>query len=308
MNKMLPLAEQLGLVYRGGWHLPAQRLWLTGQAPRNGLRFIGYAATLPRNHSKILCHSQLAALWALQTRRVLPLPYAQPVQLGTMALELLPSGIGRGAAMLRLQTRNTTWIFVDGMRLDALPAAEQLSWREAEVLVVYAGPEQANSLNSAELKDKLAKATQELWLLDDPTLALDFASCRDGAEGVRFAPALNALIKRANLTAAAPRPQMPRLAIWPALARARVPAFAANWPSVHWRSPSATPLELKGNGVEQLLFSRATSGEALAQCVLASRIARVLALGPGAQALRDRCQSAACEVEVLHDIEQLRLM
>jgi len=56
------------------------------------------------------------------------------------------------------------------------------------------------------------------------------------------------------------------------------------------------------------LFSRANTGAALADCVRASKIARVLALGPGAESLRARCQSATCQVEVLHDIGQLQLM
>jgi len=306
MNEMLPLAGQLGLVYRGGWHLPVARLWLTGQAPRHGLRFIGHAQARPRNNSKLLCHSQLAALWTLQARRVLPLPYGQPVQLGALALELLPTGVGRGAAMLRVQANHMTWIFVDAMRQDALPSAQQLSWRDADALVVYAAADRQDSLNAIEIQKKLAQASHEVWLLDDATLALDFASCGAATDGVRFAPDLNKLIHLGNL--ATDVPKNPRVVVWPSRARARMPKFAANWPTIHWRTGGAAPLDSTANPQEELLFSRANTGAALADCVRASKIARVLALGPGAESLRARCQSATCQVEVLHDIGQLQLM
>lgn len=307
------------LSVQGGLHLPAARLWLDGNT-RQGIAFVAQHDGLRRRRSRILCSTGVASLLGSGGAAPLAVPYGRPFQLGNLAVELLPAGSSAGAAMLRTRVGDATYLFAGAARPDALPTAEALDLRPADVLVLDAKLAETHLLSVAGLGQTvqqglgLAASGGLLWLVDSPTLALDVLALAGTAQ-VRVAPSLALLARRfirgggALPTARGLGIRRPSdaLCLWPADDLGRLPQAWRDLP--RWLlGEDVGPPVLDRLGCQRgVPFARRASGEQLDALALASGAAHVAAHGAGAAALCARLQGRGVSCSVLAQ-PQLRLV
>ena len=175
--------EAFGLRATGGLHIPAARLWLDGM-PRDGIALRSHLARLPARLHRIVCSPELAALMGKRSPQPLLIPWATPLQLGRLTLELLPAGGGPGTAMLRWHLDGRTHLYAAAARPEHLPTARPMELASADVLVLDAELAELPHVSPAALRERVraqvgasqSGADASVWLFDRRSSALDVAA------------------------------------------------------------------------------------------------------------------------------------
>ena len=137
--------------YHDGLHLKDSPLWFDALESRD-LCFVS-AATIPgaRRHEKIITTSQTAELLgALRTAygagprahepQVLVTPYGRPFSLGSLNLELFPSGYALGADSLLVERGGRRLVYASYINTRRGGVAERLEARRCDVLILPCSP------------------------------------------------------------------------------------------------------------------------------------------------------------------------
>ncbi len=304
---MTVVDELAGVRWRRGLACRLPRLWL--DVPRPGaLCVLTDADVAVPARAKVLATPQAAALAALTAGRALQVPYGQPFQLGAGAVELLPSGASLGGAIARLHGQGQTILAVRSAVLESLPSCAPLELRDADVLLVDAALADTHTHPPSALRALLHAALAgppQVWLLQDPLLALDLALWTDGAP--RLAPTLQRLVERSRLPVLAPRPpgRVPDgVLLWPLAQVARLPLAWRTVPQCAVAEPGQ-PLPAD---VSCLPFSRRPAGAVLDTLVQRASCRAVLAWGAGAESLAQRLTARGQPCHVLRIPFQLPLV
>lgn len=301
----------------GGLHVVGARLGLDGSA-RHGVGFLQAYDGLPHRSARLLCTRTVATLLGSRGAQPLTPPPGRPFQMGRLALELLPAGSSPGAALLRLHHRGRSLLFSAAGRLDPLPTAEPLEWRDADVLVVDASRAEVDLADVAQLVTFVEEAIGEVQAgkrvalrMHEPTVALDVLKLAGGRVPVVLASGLTRLVKRyavagieLPVTVRKPRrPDSPRLV----LELARTPPTDVD---LRWQITPETPTQPSehSKSVRTLGFARHATGRQLDALVRASGIAEVLAFGAQAEALAARLRAEGRTCEILRADAQLTLV
>lgn len=324
---MTQVGEIFGIRSRGGLHLRQARLWLDAGAglrlpppPRTAVTFQAQHDGVRRPPARLLCSTTLAALLGT-TRPPLAIPYGKPFQLGLQAIELLPAGSSPGSAMLRTQVGDRTVLFAGAARLDTLPGATPLEWREADVVVVDAELAATALANLDTLTQAVDRAVVEaangrpvLWRVEQPTVALAVLALVAGRVPVRLAPTLQQLWRRSvaagvllplpgsvRRAVAKPRMAQGRASLWLWPVAGALPAELQGLPTTLVAEDVAPQAMTAANAAQGLGFSRRASGEAVDAIALASGAVDVVAVGRGAAALALRLQAHGLRCWQLQD-------
>lgn len=305
-----------GVSVRGGLHLPAARLWLDGDT-RRGIGFLAQFDGRRRRRSRVLCSPVVAALLGEGGAAPLAVPYGRPFQLGPIAVELLPAGASAGSALLRTHIGAHTYLFAGAARQDALPTAEPLTWRESDVLVLDAEHAETQLLSVDALRHALHEAQALVaagetlvWLLQEPTLALDILALAGADRPVALAPSLARLARRFRRSGGLLPPLRTAgagLLLWPLAEVANLAPAQRNLPRWLVAHDAGAQALAAANCQRGLPFSRRSSGEDLDALALASGAAHVAAFGAGAPALCARLRQRGVSCWAIGE-PQLRLM
>lgn len=296
--------EAFGVRAAGGLHIPAARLWLDG-LPRDGIALRSHLAHLPRRLHRIVCCTELAALMGRRRPQPLVVPWATPLQLGRLTMELLPAGSGPGAAILRWHAGGKTVIYAAAARPEPLPTARALELASADVLVldaelaevVHASPAALRERVEAQVKASLADAEAAVWLFDRRSSALDVAALVGdrlplyGHQGICALAARYAAAKVAlpRLRCSRLRPPRGSLLLWPVRHLATLTRGPAGDLPRFLVQERCDPARMRAVGASDgLALSRRASGDELDQLARISGAADVVAFGAGAAALCGR--------------------
>ncbi len=304
---MAVVDEWAGVRWRRGLACRLPRLWL--DAPRAGaIGLLTDADQTVPPRARVIATPIAASLAGLTAGRALQVPYGQPFQLGAGAVELLPSGASLGGAIARLHAKGQTILAVRSASLDALPSAQPLTLREADVLLLDAELADCAVTTAPALQAHLHNALTgdpQVWLLENPLQALDLLLWSDGA--VRLAPALQRLAGLSGLPILAPQKagrQARGVLLWPLSQVARLPQAWREIPQTALAEPTWVPPP----GVRHLRVSRRLAGDALDAVVREARCETVLAWGLGADVLADRLEATGQTCHVLRIPYQLPLV
>lgn len=137
--------------YHEGLHLRETLLWFDAPEPRE-LSFVS-SASIPGalRHTKIVCTAQTAelleALGSVHGRgrrahepQTLVTPYGRRFSIGTLSLELFPSGFALGAASLLVERAGRRLVYAGHINTRQHPLAERLEARRCDVLVLPCPP------------------------------------------------------------------------------------------------------------------------------------------------------------------------
>lgn len=298
--------ELAGIRWRQGLQARWPRLWLDLPRPRM-LGVLNNADQPVPPRTRVLATPLGAKLANLPSGRSLPVPYATPFQLGQGAVELLPSGTSAGGTLVRLFAKNQAVLVVNTASLQALPSAQPLQLREADVLVVDATLADEPPLDVETVWQALHRRQNQqephIWLLEHPLLTLDLLL--KAQEPLRLAGRLERLAERARQAGLAmpdarkPGRKAQGLLLWPLEQENRLPEA--------WREvPRTVVAEKPRENHDFLRFTRRIAGAHLDELVHASGCKTVLAWGQGAQVLAGRLTGV--ESHVLRVPHQLPLV
>ena len=316
--------EAFGLRATGGLHIPAARLWLDG-LPRDGIALRSHLARLPKRLHRIVCSSELAALMGQRSPQPLVVPWATPLQLGRLTIELLPAGSGPGSALLRWHLDGRTLIYAAAARPEPLPTARPLELAAADVLVLdaelaevaHASPAALQQRVDEQVRASQAGAEATVWLFDRRSSALDVAALVGdrlplyGHQGICDLAAryLAARVALPRLRCTRLRPPLGSLLLWP-LQRISTLASgpAADLPRfLVQESCDAAAIRAAGAS-DGLALARRASGVELDLLARRSGAADVVAFGAGAAALCERLERDGLRAWHLMQDPQLALV
>ncbi|MCA9809346.1 MAG: MBL fold metallo-hydrolase, partial [Candidatus Dadabacteria bacterium] len=132
--------------YDKGIHLKGTDLWFDSGRKRE-LSFVSSAAVEgPFNSEKIIATPETVRLLEgrMKNPAALACPYGRPFSLGSVRVELIPSGSMLGSAQICVEKDGKTIIYTGDISLESLRTAKPAQVRECDVLVLkctYAAPE-----------------------------------------------------------------------------------------------------------------------------------------------------------------------
>lgn len=237
------------MAWRDGVHLTGTPIWCDARRRRD-VCFVSSAERVGRaGHGQLIGSPLTLALLDAREGGHLGVPLLRKFTLGTLRLELIPSGRGPGAAALHVDAGGRRVLYAGPVRAEAPPAAlatEPAGVRSCDAVAVAAPfgdprhsfPPLADAVAAtlAWTRAQLAASRHALLLADTALDALEIAACL-AAEGVPLAGdrAVRDLARRASggagpaaLPAAAAAPKLaiaapgkePRATVWRAADRA----------------------------------------------------------------------------------------
>lgn len=316
--------EAFGLRATGGLHIPAARLWLDGM-PRDGIALRSHLTRLPGRLHRIVCSPELGALMGRRSPQPLLIPWATPLQLGRLTIELLPAGGGPGTAMLRWHLDGRTHLYAAAARPEHLPTARPMELASADVLVLDAELAELPHASPAALRERVRAqvyasrggAEASVWLFDRRSSALDVAAIISdqlplyGHRGICALASryLAAGVALPRLRQGRRRPPPGSLLLWPRDRLAtldRGPAAALPRLLVQERCDAAAIASV--GAFDGVALARRAAGSELDRLAQASGAGDVVAFGAGAAALCQRLQGQGRRTWQLVDDPQLALV
>ena len=236
-------AAAASAVWRDGVHLVGTPVWCDARRRRDVCFASAYGRVGRVGHGQLIATPQTLAMVAAEGTGHLGVPLRRRFSLGTLQLELLPSGHALGAAALRVELEGRTALYAGAVQPRSVGLAEPGEVRTADCLVVaapYGAPEHVfppPAQVATELAHWVAAAAPRghvLLLVSDELKALDVAAVLAAASvEVSALPALRTLARRARAAVAAVpelRPisrERPSVIVAPLNQRARVHAELA---------------------------------------------------------------------------------
>lgn len=178
------------MTWRDGVHLTGTPIWCDARRRRD-ICFVSAADRLPRaGHGQLIGTPLTLALLAAKGDGDLAVPIHQRFTLGTLRLELIPSGRGLGAAALFVDLGGRTTLYAGAVRPQRGGAGDAAEVRACDALVVGAPFGEAHHVfpRLTDVMDQTAGwATSELALERRPVLF-----CDSPLDGLELALALTA--------------------------------------------------------------------------------------------------------------------
>lgn len=196
-------------VWRDGVHLTGTPVWCDARRRRDVCFVSAHGRVGRAGHGQLIATSETLALVGALGSGHLGVPVRRRFSLGQLQLELLPSGYGLGAAVLRVEVGGRVAMYAGAVTPQSLGLAEPSEVRPADCLVVaapYGSPEHVFPdpavvvANLVDWVQQTAARSNLLLLVSTDLKALDLAAvlARAGIE-CSAAPALRQLTKRARV-------------------------------------------------------------------------------------------------------------
>jgi putative mRNA 3-end processing factor len=221
---MVPTAP---VSWRDGVHLTGTPIWCDARRRRD-VCFLSSADRAGRSgHSQLIATAATLALIGARDKGHLAVPLRQRFTLGTVRLELIPSGRGLGAAALYADVTGRTVLYAGAVRTTAGGAGEAGEVRSCDAVVVaapYGAPDHrfpplAGAIEATIewARAQLAEGRRPVLLVDALLDGLEVAS-RLAADGIAIAGARalrDAAQRIADLVPAIAAPgREPRTIVW----------------------------------------------------------------------------------------------
>jgi len=183
------------VTWRDGVHLSGTPIWCDARRRRD-ICFVSSVDRVGRTgHGQLIGTPITLALLAAKGDGHLAVPLRQRFTLGTLRLELIPSGRGLGAAALHVDVVGRTVLYAGGVRTIASPLYEAAEVRACDALVIDAPLADGDVLEPLEdvagrviewTREQLAAARPTVLVVDSVLDGLEVAA-RLLAEGVPVA-------------------------------------------------------------------------------------------------------------------------
>ncbi len=135
------MKSEYSIVHDQGVHIEGTVLWCDPDRPM-GLSFLSHAGTAVSQHySKAMCTMETEVLIRALSRgkrrfRPLVFSYGQPISVGNLALELLPSGFALGGAQVQVQSPHGTLLYSGAIGVNDGIYLEGAATCAADILIV----------------------------------------------------------------------------------------------------------------------------------------------------------------------------
>jgi hypothetical protein len=206
------------VTWRDGVHLSGTPIWCDARRRRD-VCFVSSADRVSKQpgHGQLIATARtLELLGASQSAGHLAVPLRRRFTLGTVRLELIPSGRGPGAAALHVDRDGVTLLFAGPIRVDAPPDGDAAEVRASDIVVVAADHVAGPVSIAATLAAIQAWAGEHRAAGRRPTLVAETAV--DAVELAALLPEVRVVSRGARLpktapvaTTGGPRPTFP----WP---------------------------------------------------------------------------------------------
>ena len=121
------------MTWRDGVHLTGTPIWCDARRRRD-VCFVSSADRIGPGHGQLIATPQTLLL--IGAKDQLGVPLRRPFTLGTLRLELIPSGRGVGAAALHVDAGERSVLYAGAIRTASQPALEGADVRAADAVVV----------------------------------------------------------------------------------------------------------------------------------------------------------------------------
>ncbi|MBV8761959.1 MAG: hypothetical protein JO257_31990 [Deltaproteobacteria bacterium] len=121
------------MTWRDGVHLTGTPIWCDARRRRD-VCFVSSADRIGPGHGQLIATPLTLSL--IGAKDQLGVPLRRPFTLGTLRLELIPSGRGVGAAALHVEAGERSVLYAGAIRTTAQPALEGADVRAADAVVV----------------------------------------------------------------------------------------------------------------------------------------------------------------------------
>ncbi|HSN26556.1 MAG TPA: hypothetical protein VLT45_09725 [Kofleriaceae bacterium] len=163
------------MTWRDGVHLTGTPIWCDARRRRD-VCFVSSADRIGPGHGQLIATPVTLAL--IGAKDQLGVPLRRPFTLGTLRLELIPSGRGVGAAALHVDAGERSVLYAGAIRTTAQPSLEGADVRAADAVVV------ASPLAEEVELPALPQAAERLasWVREQATSVIVVDSIVDGIE------------------------------------------------------------------------------------------------------------------------------
>lgn len=163
------------VTWRDGVHLTGTPIWCDARRRRD-VCFVSSADRIGPGHGQLIATPVTLAL--IGAKDQLGVPFRRPFTLGTLRLELIPSGRGVGAAALHVDAGDRSVLYAGAIRTTAQPALEGADVRAADAVVV------ASPLAEEIELPALPQAAERLasWVREQASSVIVVESIVDGIE------------------------------------------------------------------------------------------------------------------------------
>jgi hypothetical protein len=163
------------VTWRDGVHLTGTPIWCDARRRRD-VCFASSADRVGPGHGQLIGSPETLRL--LDVKDQLAVPMRRPFTLGTLRLELIPSGRGLGAAALYVEAGDHSVLYAGPIRATAQPALEGADVRAADAVVV------ASPLDEEVELPALPQAAERLaaWVKAQAAAVVVVESVIDGLE------------------------------------------------------------------------------------------------------------------------------
>ncbi len=163
------------MTWRDGVHLTGTPIWCDARRRRD-VCFVSSADRIGPGHGQLIATPVTLAL--IGAKDQLGVPLRRPFTLGTLRLELIPSGRGVGAAALHVDAGERSVLYAGAIRTTAQPSLEGADVRAADAVVV------ASPLAEEVELPALPQAAERLasWVRQHATSVIVVDSIVDGVE------------------------------------------------------------------------------------------------------------------------------
>jgi hypothetical protein len=292
------------VAWRDGIHLVGSSIWCDARRAR-AVCFASQAtigAGQRPGHGQMIATAETLALLGAAGDAHLAVPLRRPFTLGTVRLELLASGHGRGGAGLSADVDGRRVVYTGAINPAGGGRGEPAELRPCDTLVVVAPwgaphhrfppPAEATRQVIAACVARAADDVVVVALVDDAVAGLELAALLHG-HGLAVAGhrsivlGANRLIE-AGLDAPPVRRAVARqrVLVWPLADRARLPATLRGLPTAMvLASGLATEPDVAATADVAIAWSLAGDRDALLGVVRSSNATDVVLIGPGAEPL-----------------------
>jgi len=199
------------VTWRDGVHLTGTPIWCDARRRRD-VCFVSSADRVGPGHGQLIATPLTLAL--IGAKDQLGAPVRRPFTLGTLRLELIPSGRGMGAAALHVDAGDHTVLYAGPIRTTAQPALEGADVRAADAVVV------ASPLAEDLELPAVPQAAERLaaWVREQAAPVIVVESASDGLEIATWLASLGIAVAgtrvmreaslRAGMTELAPKAQV----------------------------------------------------------------------------------------------------
>jgi hypothetical protein len=189
-------ASNAPVTWRDGLHITGTPIWCDARRRRE-ICFLSSAERVGRaGHGQLIGTSITLALLGARDKGHLAVPLRQRFTLGTVRLELIPSGRGFGAAALHVDITGKTVLYAGAVRTSAGGVGDAAELRTCDAVVVAAPfgeprhrfPALTTAIDATIdwTRDQLALDRRPVLFVDTPLDGLEVAS-RLAAEGIALA-------------------------------------------------------------------------------------------------------------------------